>query len=300
MHKRVLTLGAALALVALTGCGSSASHAGQSATTALDPVTEDSTCVEWARATLAQQKEFARLAAPGIAIPAEHKEGEAADAYAFGLIAGRCHQAETTGTASQVTLGKLLAAPGPSSSTSEAPPSEDFLKPLPAVTIQNDEGARWRVVLNKSLVSATPLSGPGLFSIHDRLLEMQVSATYLTSGPTGDAAFVSSGLQLDEIPQDFGLSHVPVQTEDEEPEGSCFAAKLPNLCARAGPSERELTLYTNENEAPASAITTDYLNGVNPGEAESFWMVAHVPEHVNPTHVVLAWEDQPLSAVPER
>jgi hypothetical protein len=297
MHKRLPAIGVALALIVLTGCGNSASRAGQPATTALDPVTEGSTCVEWAQATTAQQKGFARLAAPGVAIPANYKEGEAAEAYAYGLIAGRCHQAEATGTASQVTLGKLLAtAPSPSDSTSEAAPSDEFLKPLPAVTIGSEQDGRWRVVLDSSIRSAQPLSGSAATGPTDRLLELRVTVTYLTSGPPGEIGFAERDFQVDELPSDFGLTHAPTPEEGETAAAEhCPTGQIPSLCEVIGSGEWEL--YAEENETPGGAVLQSELPFVNPQQSETFWLVGHLSAQVQPSHVVLVIDGQPLSAM---
>jgi hypothetical protein len=299
MRERLLAVGAALALVALSGCGNSARHAGQPATTALDPVTEDSSCVEWAQATTAQQKEYARLTAPGIEIPAKYKEGEAAAAYAYGLIAGRCHQAETMGTASQVTLGKLInTAPSPTSPTSEAASSDDFLKPLPAVTIGNEQDGRWKVVLDSSIRSAQPLSGSAATGPSDRLLELRVTVTYLTSGPPGEISFAERDFQVEELPSDFGLTHAETPAEAQTAGAErCPAGQIPSLCEVIGSGDWDL--YADENEAPGGAVLQSELDSVDPQQSETFWLVGHLSEHVQPSHVVLVIDGQPLSEVPQ-
>jgi hypothetical protein len=304
MPKRLLAVSGAVALVALTGCSNSASRASEPARTALDPVTEDSTCVEWAQATLAQQKEYARLTAPGIEIPARYKEGEVAAAYTFGLIAGRCHQAETTGTEGQVTLRTLLAAPSPSSTTAEAPPADDFLKPLPAVTIGNEQDGRWNVMLDNSIRSAQPLSGSAATGPTDRLLELRVTVTYLTPGPPAEIGRPEEEFQLDELPSDLGLvAHVPRPEEEnaETPESKavdCGQAQIKNLCAVIGGGTETWELYAEENEAPGGAVLPSELPFVEPQQSETFWLVGHLSEHVQPNHIVFAIEGKPLSVMP--
>jgi hypothetical protein len=296
MRERVLAAGAALTLLTLTGCGNSANPAA----TALDPVTEGSTCVDWAQATTAQQKEYARLAAPGIEIPAKYKEGEVAAAYTFGLIAGRCHQAETTGTASQVTLGKLIdTAPSPTSSNSEAAPSDDFLKPGPAVTIGSEQEGRWSVVLDNSIRSAQPLSGSAAIGPTDRLLELRVTVTYLTPGPPAEIAFAEEGFQVEELPSDFGLNHAPTPEEGQtEAAERCPAGQIPSLCEVIGSGD--WALYAEENETPGGAVLQSEMPFVEPQQSETFWLVGHLSEHVQPSHIVFAIEGKPLSAPPSR
>jgi hypothetical protein len=298
MRESALAVGAALALLALTGCGNSATRAGQQATTALDPVTEGSTCVEWAHATTAQQKEYARLAAPGIEIPAKYKEGEVAAAYTFGLIAGRCHQAETTGTANQVTIGKLIHTATSPTADSEPAPSNAFLKPGPAVTIGSEQTARWSVVLDNSIRSAQPLSGSAAIGPTDRLLELRVTVTYLTPGPPAEIAFAEEGFQVEELPSDFGLPHAPTPEEGQtEAAERCPAGQIPSLCEVIGPGGWEL--YAEENEAPGGAVLQSELPFVEPHESETFWLVGHLSEHVQPSHILFVIEGKPLSVMPK-
>jgi hypothetical protein len=293
-----------LVLLTLSGCGNTSGRVGQPGTTALDPVTESSTCVEWDHATTAQQDGFARLIAPGLSIPAKYQGGEAAQAYAYGVIAGHCYHAETTGDAAQVTLGKLLnIEPSPSGSFSEASPSEGFLKPLPAVTIGSEQAGRWSAVLDSSIRSAQPLSGSAPFGPSDRLLEVRISASYLTPGPPGTIGFAEHGIQLDELPQDFGLTHVPVDAEEGSPEAEhCTPGEIKDLCdvIDSGTGDAGFVLYAEGNDSPGGTIFEDELNAVEPNQSESFWLVGHLSEHVQPSHVVLALDGQPLSAVPKR
>jgi hypothetical protein len=303
MGERLLVSSVAVVLLAISGCGSTSGHAGQPATATLDPVTENSTCAEWNQATTAQQTQYARLVAPGIEIPAKYKEGEVADAYTYGLVAGRCHQAETTGTANQVTLGKLLdTAASLTASASEPAPSDDFLKPGPAVTIGNEQDGRWSVALDSSVLSAQPLSGSAPTGPTDRLLEVRLTVTYLTPGPPGSIG--EEGVQLDELPSDLGLKHVPTPEEEdaETPESKaidCGQAEIKNLCDVIGRNGATWALYTEENEAPGGAISPSELAFVEPNQSESFWLVAHLSEHVQPSHIVLAIDGQPLSAMPK-
>jgi hypothetical protein len=301
MRERLRTIGVVLALLTLCGCGSTSGHAGQTSATAPDPVTESSTCVEWAHAPTAQQDGFARLIAPGLSIPAKYQGGEAAEAYAYGVIAGRCHQAETSGDAGQVTLGKLLnIEPSSSGSFSEAQPSEDFLKPLPAVTIGSEQAGRWSVVLDSSVRSAQPLSGSAPFGPSDRLLKVRISATYLTPGPPGVIGFAEHGIQLDELPQDFGFTHVPVDAEEGSPEAErCTPGEIKDLCdvVDSGTGDSGFVLYAEGNDSPGGTIFQDELGEVEPNQSESFWLVGHLSEHVQPSHVVLAIDGKPLSAI---
>jgi hypothetical protein len=298
MRERRLAACAALALVALSGCGSGASQAGQPATTALDPVTEGSTCAEWAQATTAQQKGYARLAAPGIEIPAKYQEGEVAEAYTYGLIAGRCHQAETTGTASQVTLGKLLDSPPSSTSSSEATPSDNFLKPGPAVTIGSEQDGLWSVVLDNSIRSAQPLSGSAAIGPTDRLLELRVTVTYLSSGPPGEIGFAETGFQVEELPSDFGLTHAPTLEEGlTEAAERCPTGQIPSLCEVIGSGDWEI--YAEENEAPGGAVLPSEMPFVEPQQSETFWLVGHLSEHIQPSHIVFVIKGKPLSAIPK-
>jgi hypothetical protein len=301
MRALLAKVGTALALVALSGCGSTTGLPGHT-TAELDPVTEGSTCVEWDQATTAQQDEFARLMAPGLQAPAQY-QSEALQAYVYGLIAGRCHQAEVTGDANHVTLGKLLnVEPNAAGKFGEAPPPEDFLKPLPAVTVGSEQAGRWSVALASSILSAQPLSGSTPFSPTDRLLEVRISVTYLTPGPPGVIGFAEHGIQLDELPQDFGLSHVPVNPEEGSREAEdCPAGEAKGLCEviNSGQGDSGFVLYSESNDSPGGTIFQDELPFVAPNTAESFWLVGHLSEHVKPTHIVLAIGGEPLSAMPK-
>jgi hypothetical protein len=298
--RSLIPLGATAAL-ALAGCGSTATGLGGPSTTSLDPVVESSTCTEWAQATTEQQNGFARLVAPGLQVPAKY-QGEALQAYAYGLIAGRCHQAELSGDANQVTLGKLLnIEPNESGSFTNAATPEDFLKPLSAVTVGSEQDGRWSVVLDSSILSAQPLSGSGLLGPTDRLLEVRISATYLTPGPPGVIGFTEQGIQLDELPQDFGLGHVPVNPEEGSPAAEhCPPSEAKGLCDVIDASQGDggFVLYTEGNDSPGGTIFQDELPSVEPNTSESFWLVGHLSEHVKPSHVMLAIYGKPLSVMP--
>jgi hypothetical protein len=299
MRACFLAAGLASASLALTGCGSTAGHTGQPTTTALDPITESSTCAEWAQATTAQRDGFARLAAPGLPVPTKYQEGEAAEAYAYGLIAGRCHQAEAIGEGEQTTLGKLInSEPAPSGSSSEAAPTEAFLKPLPAATIGSEQSGRWSVLLAGSILSAQPLSGSAATGPTDRLLELRVIVTYLSEGPPGEINFAERGFQVDELPSDFGLRHAPSPTEDaSEASERCTTGQIPSLCEIIGSGSWEL--YADEDGTPGGTILQPELDFVEPQHSESFWLVGHLSEHVLPSHIVLAVEGKPLSVMPK-
>ncbi len=284
-------------LLALTGCGGSAGHP---ATTALDPITESSTCVEWDQATTAQQDEFAGLVAPRLAVPAKYQEGAATQAYAYGVLAGRCHQAEVIGEASRTTLGKLLNTEPSSSgaSSTEATPSDDFLTPLPAVTIGSEQGGRWSIVLDKSILSTQPLSGSAATGPSDRLLELRVTVTYLTPGPPAEVSFAERGFQVEELPSDFGQSHAPSASEDvSEASERCTTGEISSLCEIIGSGGWDL--YVDEDGTPGGAILQSALNEVEPNTSEAFWLVGHLSDHVKPSHIVFAVGGQALSAMPQ-
>jgi hypothetical protein len=213
---------------------------------------------------------------------------------------GRDDPAATIPTA----LKSAQATPAPTGADSSQPtePTASFLTSLPAVTIGTESHGRWSVVLSNSLVSAQPLSGSAATSPTDRLLEVRLTVTYLTPGPPGD--FGEGGVQLDELPSDLGLAHVPTP-EEEDAEGpeskavNCGQAEIKNLCDVIGGSGEAWELYSDQNGVPGGAISPAELDMVEPNQSESFWLVGHVSEHLRASHVVLVIQGQPLSAMPK-
>jgi len=223
-------------------------------------------------------------------------------AVGVGVMLSACGSAHLTLSNSVPTHPVLTYT---TSSTVTATPQaattpESFLRPLPAVTIGNEESGRWSVVLDTALVSAQPIPGSTPFNPHDRLLEMRVTATYLTPGPPGNPAFVVSNLQLDELPQDLGLSHVPTDAEEGTEEAErCNVGGIKDLCDVAKYGDSELVLDADDEGTPGGATTTEYLDSVESNRSESFWVIAHVSEKVNPTHIGLVLESQPLTVPPK-
>jgi hypothetical protein len=202
-----------------------------------------------------------------------------------------------------VAIESAQAATAPTGADSAHPtdPAAIFLTPLPAVTIGTESRGRWSVVLSNSLVSAQPLSGSAATGPTDRLLEVRLTVTYLSPGPPGD--FGEGGVQLDELPSDLGLKHVPTP-EEEDAEGpeskavDCGQAEIKNLCDVIGGSGETWEMYTDQNGAPGGAISPAELDMVEPNQSESFWLVGHVSEHLRARHVVLVIQGQLLSAKP--
>ncbi len=213
---------------------------------------------------------------------------------------GRGDPAATIATALKSAQTPPAPTTADSSQPTDAAPS--FLTPLPAVTIGSESRGQWSVVLSNSLVSAQPLSGSAATSPTDRLLEVRLTVTYLTPGPPGN--FGEGGAQLDELPSDLGLAHLPTPEEEdaETPESKavdCGQAEIKNLCDVIGGSGETWELYSDENGVPGGAISPAELDMVEPNQSESFWLVGHVSEHLRASHVVLVIQGQPLSAMPK-
>lgn len=200
---------------------------------------------------------------------------------------------------------RLASAPAPTTTaaTTSNPSPPNFLTPESPITEGTPERGKWQIVLDGSLVSTQPLSGTAPTKPTDRLLELRVTITYLTPGPPGDFALATQGFALVEEPRDLGLSHVPSAAEQDDagPESKdveCGETSFAGLCRTAGPGIAPFELYADDNGVPGSTISQSELRYLNQGESESFWLVVHVPETIQPTHVALVFGDQLLSELP--
>jgi hypothetical protein len=183
------------------------------------------------------------------------------------------------------------------------PPTKNFLKSEPPITEGTPDSGEWQIGLNRSLVSETPISGTAPTKPTDRLLELRVTITYRTPGPPGEFGLAAEKFALVEVPQDLGLTHAPSATEQEDagPESkdiACGATGFAGLCEVIGSGVGPFELYADEDGAPGGAISQAELRYLNHGESESFWLVGHVSEKIQPTHVALVFEDQLLSELP--
>jgi hypothetical protein len=201
-----------------------------------------------------------------------------------------------------------LSSPSPASSTTPSahatpPPPKNFLKAEPSITEGTPDSGEWQIGLDRSLVSETPISGTAPTKPTDRLVELRVTITYRTPGPPGEFGLATEKFALVEVPQDLGLTHAPSATEQEDagPESkdiACGATGFAGLCKVLGTDDGSFELYADENGAPGGAISQAELRYLNQGESESFWLVGHVSEKIQSTHVALVFEDQLLSELP--
>lgn len=183
------------------------------------------------------------------------------------------------------------------------PPTKNFLKSEPPITEGTPDSGEWQIGLDRSLVSETPISGTAPTKPTDRLLELRVTITYRTPGPPGEFGLATEKFALVEVPQDLGLTHAPSATEQEDagPESkdiACGATGFAGLCKVLGTDDGSFELYADANGAPGGAISQAELRYLNQGESESFWLVGHVSEKIQSTHVALVFEDQLLSELP--
>ncbi len=216
-------------------------------------------------------------------------------------VAG-CGSAHSVSHVAQTTPA---VAPTTNTTTASAtpPPTASYLKAEPPITEGSPDSGQWQIALDSSLVSEEPLSGTAPTRPTDRLLELRVTITYLTPGPPGEFGLAVDKFALVEVPQDLGLSHVPSAAEqnDAGPESkdvACGETGFAGLCQVIGSGVGPFELYADENAAPGAAILQDDLRFLKQGESESFWLVGHVSENIQPTHVALAFEDQLLSELP--
>jgi hypothetical protein len=167
--------------------------------------------------------------------------------------------------------------------------------------IGSETTGRWSVLLANSILGTQPLAGSAATGPIDRLLELRITVTYLSEGPPGEINFAESGFEVDEIPQDLGLAHTPTpeEVDDETSESkadSCGEAEIKGLCKIIGSGE--WALYSDENGTPGGTIFQSDLHFVEPNESESFWLVGHLSEHIKASHILVAIDGHPLSALP--